>query len=110
MISNAMLNELRDDELRTTIEQAGTLLKERDEERKAKAMEQAKATLAAAGLSLKDLVGKGKSRNGKGAVYHSGRTYQHPANKSLTWNGKGKKPGWLAALEGEGKAPLEIGT
>jgi DNA-binding protein H-NS len=110
MISIAMLNELRDDELRTTIEQAGTLLKQRDEDRKAKAIIDARATLAAAGLTLKDLGGRTKSKNGKGHVYHSGRTYQHPANKALTWNGKGKKPGWLTTLEGEGKAPLEIGA
>jgi DNA-binding protein H-NS len=110
MISIAMLNELRDDELETFIEQARTLLKQRDEDRKAKAISAARATLAAVGLTLKDLNGKARSKNGKGAVYHSGRTYQHPANRALTWNGKGKKPGWLTALEGEGKAPLEIGA
>jgi DNA-binding protein H-NS len=41
-------------------------------------------------------------------VYHSGHTYQHPTNKALVWNGKGKKPGWLAGLEGGGGKPLEI--
>jgi hypothetical protein len=108
MISTATLNELRDDELEMTIEQARTLLKQRDDDRKAKAISDARATLAAVGLSLKDLNGKARSRNGKGAVYHSGHTYQHPANKALAWNGKGKKPGWLLALEGEGTAPLEV--
>ena len=34
-----MLNELQDDELRTVIEQSQSLLKQRDEERKAKAIE-----------------------------------------------------------------------
>ena len=110
MISIAMLNELRDDELQTTIEQAKTLLKQRDDDRKAKAMAQAKATLAAAGLSLKDLGGKSKRKNGRGPVYHAGHSYQHPTNKTLVWNRKGKKPGWLVTLEAEGKAPLEIGA
>jgi len=29
-------------------------------------------------------------------------------NKALVWPGKGKKPGWLTALEAEGKTPLEL--
>ena len=53
MISTATLNELRDDELQTTIEQARTLLKQRDDDRKAKAIVDAKATLAAAGKPLR---------------------------------------------------------
>ena len=110
MISIAMLNELQDAELETTIEQARTLLKQRDEDRKAKALSDAKAMLAAVGLSLKDLSGKAKGRGNKGPAYHTGHTYQHPANKTLVWNGKGKKPGWLTALEEEGKAPIEIGV
>jgi DNA-binding protein H-NS len=108
MMNIAMLNELQDGELRTTIAQAEGILKQRDAERKAKAIEDARATLAAAGLTLKDLGGKVKGRNGKGPVYHSGHVYQHPANKTLTWNGKGKKPHWLAEIEAEGRKPLEI--
>lgn len=109
MISNTTLSELQDDELRSVINLAQGLLKQRDEDRKVKAMEQARATLAAAGLSFKDLIAKGKGRGGKGHVYHSGHTYQHPTNKTLAWNGKGKKPHWLAALETEGKSAIEVG-
>jgi DNA-binding protein H-NS len=89
------------------IERAQGLLKQRDDDRKAKALSDARALLASVGLSLKDLGVKGKTRTGKGPVYHSGHTYQHPANKSLTWNGKGKKPGWLTALEAEGSRAME---
>jgi DNA-binding protein H-NS len=108
MISAATLNELRDDELRAFISQAEGILKQRDDERKARAIEDARATLAAAGLTLKDLGGKGNKQNGKGPVYHSGRTYQHPTDKSLVWNGKGKKPNWLRELEAEGKKAVEV--
>jgi DNA-binding protein H-NS len=108
MISIAMLNELQDGELRTTIGQAEGILKQRDADRKTQAIENARATLAAAGLTLKDLNGKGRSRNGKGPVYHSGHTYQHPTNKTFLWNGKGKKPNWLVEIEADGKKPLEI--
>jgi DNA-binding protein H-NS len=107
MISIAMLNELQDGELRTTIDQAEGILKQRDDERKARAIVDARATLAAAGLTLKDLNGNGKRKAGKGLVYHSGRAYQHPANKALVWNGKGKKPGWLVELENAGGRAVE---
>jgi DNA-binding protein H-NS len=108
MISIATLNELQDAELKTTIEQAEGILKQRDADRKAKAIEDARATLAAAGLTLKDLNGNGKKKTAKGPVYHGGHTYQHPTNKALTWNAKGKKPGWLAELESEGERAVEI--
>jgi DNA-binding protein H-NS len=101
---------LRDDELQTTIEQARTLLKQRDDDRKAKAIVDAKATLAAAGLTLKDLGGKSKTKNDRGHVYHVGHSYQHPANKTLVWNGKGKKPGWLTGLETQGGKAIEVGA
>jgi DNA-binding protein H-NS len=103
------LEKLADDDLRAVIARADTLLKQHDTERKEKAMAEARATLAAVGLTLKDLNGKPKAKAGKGPVYHVGRTYQHPTNKALTWPGKGKKPGWLMALEAEGKTALEVG-
>jgi hypothetical protein len=67
MISIATLNELQDAEIRTTIEQAEGILKQRDADRKAKAIEDARATLAAAGLTLKDLGGKRQKEARQGA-------------------------------------------
>src|ERR1035437_2526214 len=106
MISLSTLNDLQDAELRTVIEQSQGLLRQRDEERKAKALNDARAVLAAAGLTLKDLNGRGKAKAPKGPAYHGGHTYQHPMNKALTWTAKGKKPGWLVELEGQGKAAM----
>lgn len=100
------LETLNDDELRAIIARADALLKQHDTERKEKALEQARATLAAVGLSLKDL--NGKARKSKGAVYHAGRTYRHPANKALVWAAKGKKPQWLSELEAEGRKPIQV--
>jgi DNA-binding protein H-NS len=101
------LNDLKDEELQAAIEHAETLLKQHDDDRKAKAMEQARTLLASVGLSLKDLRRKSPAAKLKGPVYHSGRQYQHPTNKALVWTGKGKKPGWLTALEMEGKVAVE---
>lgn len=108
MISLSTLNDLQDAELRTVIEQSQGLLKKRDEERKAEAIERARATLAAAGLKLKDLNGRGRAKGSKGPTYRGGHTYQHPANRALTWKAKGKKPTWLVELEGQGKAAVEV--
>lgn len=102
-----MLDAFADDDLRAIIARAEELLKQHDTERKDKAMAEARATLAAVGLSLKDLNGKGRKAS-KGPVYHGGQIYQHPTNKALTWAGKGKKPAWLVTLEKEGKAALEV--
>jgi DNA-binding protein H-NS len=119
MISTATLNELQDDELRGTRGLIDEILQKRDEDCKAKAitdaravqakgLNDARAILEAAGLSLKDLGGSGKKKTAKGPVYHSGHTYQHPTNKTLVWSAKGKKPGWLVKIEAEGIAAVEV--
>jgi DNA-binding protein H-NS len=102
------LDDLKDEELQAAIEHAQGLLKQRDQERKAKAINEARATLAAAGLTLKDLGAKGRGKPTKSPAYHSGQLYQHPANKTLTWNAKGQKPGWLRELEAKGERAIEI--
>ena len=102
------LEKLGDDDLRAVIARADALLKQHDTERKEKALAEARTLLASVGLSLKDVARKASAAKSKGPVYHGGRQYQHPANKALIWAGKGKKPGWLTALEGEGKVALEV--
>ena len=95
MIKLDTLNELQDDELRTAIEHAQGLLKQRDEDRKAKAMEQARATLAAVGLSLKDLIGKGKSKTGKARRITAGTPISTRQTKHSCGTGRGRSPtGW----------------
>jgi hypothetical protein len=49
------LNDLGDDELRAVIDRSNELLADRDRQRKDKALEQARAILTGAGLSLKDV-------------------------------------------------------
>ena len=101
-----MLDAFADDDLRAVIARAEELLKQHDTERKDKAMADARAMLAAVGLSLKDL--NGKSRKAvKGPIYHGGQVYRHPTDKALTWAGKGKKPGWLVKLEADGGKAVE---
>jgi hypothetical protein len=103
------LDTLKDDDLRAVIGRAEELLKQHDRERKEKALEDARAILASAGLSLRDVASKTKNgKAGKGPVYHGGQRYQHPLKKELVWTAKGQKPNWLRQLEGEGARAIEL--
>jgi hypothetical protein len=110
MINPSTLDALNDDELRSVITQSQALLKRRDEERKAKALNDARALLASVGLSLKHLGGKAKKKAGDAPLYKGGVLYQHPTNKALVWNAKGQKPNWLRELEGQGGKAVEMET
>jgi hypothetical protein len=101
------LDALGDGELRAVIARAEELLAQHDRERKAAALEQARAILAGAGLSLRDVAAKPKNGH-KGPVYHAGHQYQHPTNKVLIWNAKGQKPNWLRELEVQGLKAVEL--
>ena len=103
------LENLKDDELQAVIGRAGELLKEHDRQRKDKALADAGAILAAAGLSLKD-VGRKGTRKASTSAYRGGHRYQHPVKKELVWNAKGQKPGWLRQLEAEGGRAVEVPT
>jgi hypothetical protein len=104
------LEKLGDDELQAVIDRSNELLKERDRQRKDKALDQARLILTGAGLSLRDVAtGRpNKNGNGKGPVYHGGKQYQHPTNKTLIWNAKGQKPNGLRELEASGGKPVEL--
>jgi DNA-binding protein H-NS len=107
MIKADMLDAFDDDNVREVRALCDKVLKLRDDDRKAKALDQARATLAAVGLTLKDLAGA-KAKPIKGPSYKGGHSYQHPANKTLVWNAKGQKPTWLRELEAGGKAAVEV--
>jgi DNA-binding protein H-NS len=106
MIKADMLDAYGDDDVREIRCLCDKVLKSRDHERKSKAMESARATLAAVGLTMNDLA-KAKIKAKKGPMYKGGLVYQHPSNKSLVWRAKGQKPGWLRELEASGKFAIE---
>ena len=117
MIDRNTLDGLSDSELREVINASQTLLRKRDEERKAKALSdvrmlqakaqsEARALLESVGLSLKDMNGKGK-KAAKALLYKGGRVYQHPTDKALVWKANGQKPNWLRELEAQGGKAVE---
>jgi DNA-binding protein H-NS len=104
-----LLEKCADDELRAVAARCEELLAQHDRQRKDKALEEARAILAGAGLSLRDVAAGKSQKNGiKGPVYHAGKQYQHPTNKSLAWNAKGQKPTWLRELEAQGGKAVEL--
>jgi hypothetical protein len=107
MIKDDMLDAFSDEEIHKVKALADKILRFRDDERKAKATEQARATLAAVGLTFKDIV-KGRIKPAKGPQYKAGCLYQHPGNKALVWNAKGQKPNWLRDLEADGGKVIEL--
>ena len=117
MIKPDSLDALNDSELREIINHSETLLRKRDEERKAKALadvralrakaeSDARALLESVGLSLKHL--SRKSKSGQVPLYKGGRLYQHPENKAFVWKANGQKPNWLRELEKRGGKAVEV--
>lgn len=121
MIKLDSLDALNDNELREVINHSQTLLKRRDEERKARAVAEvralraktendARALLESVGLSLKSLSGAAKGKRSKKPLYKGGRVYRHPDNNVLVWKANGQKPNWLRELEVRGGKAIEVKT
>jgi alpha-ketoglutarate-dependent taurine dioxygenase len=102
------LDALNDNELQAVIARSEELLKNRDDDRKAKALSEARALLASVGLSFKDVAGSKAAKHVKPSANRCGQVYQHPTNKTLVWNAKGQKPGWLRELEVHGGKAIEL--
>jgi DNA-binding protein H-NS len=103
------LEGLKDDELQQVVARANELLDARKQQKRHEAIEQARAALAAAGLTVDDLRRSSKKSGKKaGPTYSTGGRYQHPDNPSQVWAGKGKKPHWLRDLEKKGGKPVEL--
>ncbi len=101
------LNPLKDEELKDVIKRAEDLLEERKEARRQKAIDDAKASLAAVGLTFRDVGTQPSKRARKAsAALPGGQRYVNPANPSQVWiSGRGRRPKWLAELEAKGKLP-----
>ncbi|MDR9413729.1 MAG: H-NS histone family protein [Spiribacter salinus] len=69
-----------------------------------KAQQELKQVAERYGFSLTDLMGGQPSRpRAKGKV-----RFQHPADASKTWSGRGRKPGWVKEWEGSGRSLDEL--
>ncbi len=96
--STAQLNELKKD--------IDKEIQGRRKEDAKKAQQELKQVAERYGFTLSDLVGgpaaKTKSR-GPAKV-----RFQHPADASKTWSGRGRKPAWVKDWEGAGRSIEEL--
>ena len=93
------LDSLSKDELQKLRKETERKLKDFDQRRRAEARAAAEKAIKEYGYSLEDLVNASK-RGGSKSVPR----YRHPENPSMTWTGRGRKPGWVIAhLDGGGK-------
>lgn len=64
---------------------------EREQTERAQLKKKVEAMVAAAGMSLNDLVGKAPRKGRPVAI-----KYRNPKNAEQTWTGRGRPPRWLA--------------
>ncbi len=91
------MSALSDEELRAAIKSADALLKKRAGDTRQKAIDEAKAILAKAGLSLKDLgAGKPAAKAAAAPPLKKGERVVNPDNPSEVWEaGRGRRPKWV---------------
>lgn len=74
-------------------------LQKREESEKKALLEEIRQIAKSKGYSLDDLLVGGKSLQAKQKLPPA---YRHPTDSKLTWSGRGRQPGWLAALVAAG--------
>jgi DNA-binding protein H-NS len=80
-------------DLRMLQEQVTQEIKGREQQELAKAREQIIAIAQSVGIPLKELIGNDVRANSANGATTA--RFRHPANKSLRWSGRGRKPKWV---------------
>lgn len=91
------LSTLSKDELLTLQKDVASALKSFEDRKKKEALAAAEAVAREHGFALAELTGK------KASASRNPAKYANPADKSQTWTGRGRKPGWVLTLEADGK-------
>ena len=73
-----------------------------EDRQKAEAREKVEMLAKDLGFTLAELAGLGEPKRKRSP---STKTFRHPENPTLTWSGRGRKPGWFAAHVDAGKDP-----
>jgi DNA-binding protein H-NS len=108
------LESLDDAALQEVMRRAGELLHERERARQREAIEQARAILAAAGLSAQDMIGaaRGRGASTRKATSSTGgkrARYANPADPSQIYEaGRGRAPNWFRDLKEKGELPAPL--
>jgi len=60
------------------------------------------------GMTLEEVVGAPIGRRSRASGSRSTTKYVHPQNPSLTWSGRGKRPGWVREWLDSGRSIDEL--
>lgn len=90
-------------ELDALIERANELLDQRRQEAKSEFLAKMRADAAALGLSLDELMGKGRGGRQKRSDAGIKLKPKYIGPNGETYTGRGPTPGWLKALEAKGQ-------
>jgi DNA-binding protein H-NS len=93
------LNALSLKELKELQSQVAKTISQFEVRKKQEALEAVEAKAKAMGFSLNELLGTAGPRKRKPAK----QKYANPADKSMTWTGRGRKPRWVEAALKSGK-------
>lgn len=91
-------------ELKDLLAQVEAEIGQREKAEKAEAKSKILELAKAHGLSLDDLFKQAESKVKKPVE----AKYRHPADASLTWSGRGRKPLWMQELLDQGKTLEEL--
>ena len=92
------LDALSKDELKQLKSDVEKALKTIDPRRKAEAKRAAEQAAKEFGFSLDEIIDAGGTKGSKGAP-----KYANPADTSMTWTGRGRKPNWVIEALDAGK-------
>lgn len=101
------LQNLSESQLRTMIQKAETVLKDKESNKKKEVIAKIKDLAASIGVGVEIIEGGKKSsrRSGKVAI-----KYRHPKDSSKAWTGRGMMPTWMRELidQGHDRSEFEV--
>lgn len=97
---------LSESQLRTMIEKAESVLKDKETNKKKEVIAKIKELAASIGVGVEIIEGGKKSRRSSKVPIK----YRHPNNPSLAWTGRGMTPKWMQALleQGHDRSEFEV--
>lgn len=91
------LSNMSKDDLLSLQKDVAAALKTFDDRKRKEALAAAEAVAREHGFALSELTGK------KSIATRHPAKFANPADKSQTWSGRGRKPGWVVTWEADGK-------
>ncbi len=83
-------------------------LEARQREEKLNLLSEFRERARSLGMSLEDVVGTPVGRRSRLSGARVAAKYAHPQNPSLTWSGRGKRPGWVHEWLNSGRSIDEL--